>query len=436
VRRLRAGHPRRDRATIGAIAALAAVGVSGPLAHAGEDIRAVDASFVPQLESLGAAFRSDGVVVDPISYFASRGVNAVRLRVWNAPSSGFCDVDDTLAMARRIHSAGMKLIVDFHYSDSWADPGQQTKPAAWASLSFPQLTLAVQSFTRNTVAALVAQGTPPDIVQIGNEITAGMLWNEGRVSAWNDGNWTSLATLLNAGAGGARLGAGTHSVRIMLHIDRGGDNATTRQFFDRAMSFGVSFDMIGLSYYPWWHGSFTSFEANIADTAARYSKPVFVAETAYPWTLAWADNQQNFVGLPAQLLPGFPATPAGQAAFLNAVHGVMRSTSGGVGWCYWAPEYGAFPGLPSPWENLAMFDFLGEALSSWSAFANPCPADLNGDWLVDDADFVEFARAYEILLCSESAMPVGCPSDLNRDAVVDDADFVLFARAYDALTCP
>jgi arabinogalactan endo-1,4-beta-galactosidase len=436
VRRLRAGHPRRDRATIGAIAALAASGFSGPLAHAGEDIRAVDASFVPQLESLGAAFRSGGVVVDPISFLATRGVNAVRLRVWNTPSAGFCDVGDTLAMAQRVHSAGMRLIVDFHYSDSWADPGQQTKPAAWASLSFPQLTLAVQSFTRNTVAALVAQGTPPDIVQIGNEITAGMLWNEGRVSAWNDANWTNLATLFNAGAGGARLGAGAHPVRIMLHIDRGGDNATTRQFFDRAVVFGVSFDMIGLSYYPWWHGSFASFEANIADTAARYAKPVFVAETAYPWTLAWADNQQNFVGLSSQLLPGHPATPSGQAGFLEAVDGVMRATPDGAGWCYWAPEYGAFPGLPSPWENLAMFDFAGEALASWAAFRNRCPADLSEDALVDDADFVIFAGAYNALLCAEPGMPPNCPADFNRDGFVDDNDFVVFADAYEALLCP
>ncbi|MBY0112999.1 MAG: arabinogalactan endo-1,4-beta-galactosidase [Phycisphaerales bacterium] len=319
---------------------------------------------MPQIEAVGGVFRSGGIAVDPIAFFASQGVNTVRLRVWNAPPAGFCDADDTLAMARRVHAAGMKLIVDFHYSDSWADPGQQTKPAAWANLSFPQLTIAVQSFTRSTVAALVAQGTPPDIVQIGNEITAGMLWNEGRVSAWNNGNWPNLETLLNAGAGGARLGAGVHPVRIMLHIDRGGDNPTTRQFFDRAVAFGVSFDMIGLSYYPWWHGSFASFEANIAVTAARYAKPVFVAETAYPWTLAWADNQQNFVGLPSQLLPGYPATPSGQAGFLEAIGGVMRSTPGGAGWCYWAPEYGAFPGLPSPWENLAMFDFLGAALSS------------------------------------------------------------------------
>lgn len=364
MRRLRFEHPRRDRATIRAIAAFAVAGISCSLAPAAAEIRAVDASFVPQIEAVGGVFRSGGIAVDPIAFFASQGVNTVRLRVWNAPPAGFCDADDTLAMARRVHAAGMKLIVDFHYSDSWADPGQQTKPAAWANLSFPQLTIAVQSFTRSTVAALVAQGTPPDIVQIGNEITAGMLWNEGRVSAWNNGNWPNLETLLNAGAGGARLGAGVHPVRIMLHIDRGGDNPTTRQFFDRAVAFGVSFDMIGLSYYPWWHGSFASFEANIAVTAARYAKPVFVAETAYPWTLAWADNQQNFVGLPSQLLPGYPATPSGQAGFLEAIGGVMRSTPGGAGWCYWAPEYGAFPGLPSPWENLAMFDFLGAALSS------------------------------------------------------------------------
>ncbi|MBS0187998.1 MAG: glycosyl hydrolase 53 family protein [Planctomycetes bacterium] len=403
---------------------------------ADEPIRAVDCSFIPQIESLGGTFFVNGAPVDPIPFFAATGVNAVRLRVWHSPADGFCGTARTLAFAQRVRTAGLKLIIDFHYSDSWADPGQQTKPAAWASLTFPQLTLAVQSYSQSLVQALVVQGTPPDIVQIGNEITSGMLWNEGRISYWGDPNWQNLATLLRAGVNGVR--AACPSARIMLHIDRGGDNAGTRAFFDRAVQYNVPFDIVGLSYYPWWHGPLEALAANLTDTAARYGKPVLIAETAYPWTLGWSDAQPNFVWQNSQLLSSFPADPSGQRAFLHSLFEIQRHLpeGRGAGVCYWAPEFSAFPGLQSPWENLALFDFSGERLPAWEAFLPFCSGDLTRDRLVDDADFAVFAAAYNTLDCADPAMPDFCPADLNLDDFVDDVDFVIFATSYDRLLCP
>lgn len=401
-------------------------------------IRAVDASFIPEIESLGGVFKDGGIPTDPIEIIRSKGVNMVRLRIWNNPAAGFCNLDHTLLMARRIHDAGLKILLDFHYSDTWADPGQQNKPAAWAALSFNDLQVAVRNYSTEVIAALAAQGTLPAIVQIGNEITSGMLWNDGKVSYWGDPNWANLAQLLKAGIDGVKQVPGADNIQIMLHVDRGGDNAGSREFFDRALQYNIDYDMIGLSYYPWWHGSLEAMTANINDLASRYSKPVLIAETAYPWTLGFNDSQNNFVWNTGQLLPWYPATVNGQKQFLNAVFSAVRNVPNekGAGVCYWAPEYAAFPGLPSPWENLALFDFQAESLDSWSAFASCCPCDLNNDLSVDDSDFVIFANAYNLLLCEDGSMATGCPADFNSDTLVDDADFVVFAVAYNALLCP
>ncbi|MBS0191028.1 MAG: glycosyl hydrolase 53 family protein [Phycisphaerales bacterium] len=421
---------------VGSISYLALLALCASAARADEPLRAVDCSFIPQIESLGGTLFSGGTPVDPLAFFASNGVNAVRLRVWHSPADGFCGTARTLALAQRAHAAGLKLVLDIHYSDSWADPGQQNKPAAWASLSFSQLAYAVQSYSQSLVQSLVLQGTPPDIVQIGNEITGGMLWNDGKVSFWGDPNWQNLATLLKAGITGVHAACPT--ARIMLHIDRGGDNPGTRAFFDRAVQYGVPFDVIGLSYYPWWHGSLDALTANLQDVAARYAKPIFIAETAYPWTLGWSDSQPNFVWQNSQLLPSFAASPQGQAGFVSRLFRIQRGLpeNRGMGVCYWAPEFAAFSGLPSPWENLALFDFDHRSLPAWEMFRAYCPGDLNGDRAVDDADFVSFARDYDILDCADPSMPLDCPADFNLDGVVDDSDFAIFAQAYDDLLCP
>jgi arabinogalactan endo-1,4-beta-galactosidase len=367
------------------VAIAADSGVAGPPKHAdmaipvrvrGADIgtslvsepaplpyRGVDASFVPQLEWAGVAFRDEaGVVRDPIALFAARGINLLRLRVWHTPLGGWCGTPATLAMARRARDNGLAVMLCIHYSDSWADPGQQTTPAAWQGQSPAALVQSVESYTRSLVAALDAQGTPPAMVQIGNETTDGMLWPTGRIST---SGFDAFAALFSAGARGA-VSAVPASRRplIVCHIDRGGDNAASRWFFDQMRSRGVEYDVIGLSYYPWWHGTLSALSQNVRDLAARYGKPVMLVETAYPFTLGWNDSTWNFVGLPSQLIPGLDASPTGQSLFANAVGGVMRGIPAGrgLGVCWWGPDYVANPAFGSPWENLAGFDFGNRAL--------------------------------------------------------------------------
>jgi arabinogalactan endo-1,4-beta-galactosidase len=331
-------------------------------------------------------------------------------------------------MAQRVKALGTGLLLDLHYSDTWADPGQQAKPAAWASLSFDELTMAVQDYTRDVITSLKNQGTLPDIVQIGNEITQGFLWDDGRVGGGFEGNWPRFAALLNAATAGVGdgLDAG-QSVRIMLHIDRGGDNAACRWFFDNVVSHGVDFDIIGLSFYPWWHGTLDALERNLDDLAPRYGKELLVVETAYPWTLGWLDDTPNLVGLPSQLHAGFPASVGGQRRFLchltNIVHHVPQEK--GVGLVYWAPDWISAPGSGSAWENLALFDFAGHRLDSMSAFGKRFSG-------FDLRRFADFQRCFR-----GPGSPPADPECLGFDFDCDDdVDVEDFAGIAGGLTDP
>ena len=181
-------------------------------------------------------------------------------------AKGYCDLPHTLAMARRVKAAGMRLLLDFHYSDTWADPGHQFKPAAWADLHGDALNKAVGDDTRDVIAALKEQGTLPEMVQIGNEISNGMLWPDGQM--WKTGDWDTFCGLLKAGIAGAK--EVDPSAKIMLHLAWGGQNAESRSFLDQAGTRRLEFDIIGQSYYPQWHGTLDDLKANLTDLAGRY----------------------------------------------------------------------------------------------------------------------------------------------------------------------
>jgi len=336
-------------------------------------IRGVDLSMLQQIEANNGIYRENGIEKDALQIFKDHNINFVRLRLWHTPSSAYNNLEKTILMASRIKSFGFKFLLDFHYSDTWADPAHQTKPTAWQSLSFQELKDSIYQYSYDVVNALKNQNTLPEMIQIGNEITCGILWNDGRVcDQFNTPQqWTQLAELINEGIRGINesLESGD-TIKIMIHIDRGGDNNGSRWFFDHLLSENVNFDIIGLSYYPWWQGSLTDLEFNINDLAQRYNKEIVIAETAYPWTLDWYDNVQNIVGEPGQLLPGYPATVGGQADFLSDLINIVQNIPGnkGAGLFYWAPEWISTPSLGSPWENVTLFDFSGELLSSISVF--------------------------------------------------------------------
>jgi beta-galactosidase len=238
-----------------------------------------DISFLPQLESRGMKFTDKGVEKDALSILKDHGFNYVRLRIFNdpgrdsgySPGKGFCDLEHTKAMAKRVKAAGMKLLLDLHYSDTWADPGKQFKPAAWRGQSFDELKKSLYDYTRQVIQALMDQGTEPDMVQVGNEINHGLVWPEGSIS-----HPDSLAQLLSAGIAGVK--SVDPSVVIMLHIALGGQNDESVFFVEQMLERGVHFDVIGLSYYPKWHGTTDDLRDNMNDLVRRYGKQVIVVE--------------------------------------------------------------------------------------------------------------------------------------------------------------
>ena len=245
-----------------------------------------DISFLPQIESgagrfsrAGGRFFEDGREVDAVELLNGHGFNYIRLRIFvnpeneagYSPEQGFCGLDHTLAMARRVKEAGMGLLLDFHYSDYWADPQQQNKPLAWADLDYETLKDSVRAYTSSVLRALESQGTLPDMVQIGNEINHGLLWPDGHI-----GHLDQLAGLLRAGVEGTE--AVDPDMPVMMHIALGGQNDESRFWLDNMIARDVKFDIIGISYYPRWHGTLEDLDGNLHDLVDRYNKPVNVVE--------------------------------------------------------------------------------------------------------------------------------------------------------------
>lgn len=341
-------------------------------------IKGADISFVDEIESEGGAFYDDGKKRDVLDILKDSGVNAARLRIWNNPTFDYCNPKKTIKMAKRIKEKGMHFLLDFHYSDYWADPGKQYMPKAWQGLSFEQLVEQVEAFTASMMQELEAAGALPDMVQVGNEITNGMMWDEGRVDGEfnTEKQWEKLGELIVAGSRGVRsISKSGQQIPVMIHIDRGGDNEGSRYFYDRLAALGIDYDIIGLSYYSWWHGTLEAFTHNIHDLAHRYHKPIIIVEVAHPWTMTPPEghsliyNQEEWVDL------GFPATVEGQKKWLQElIQRIKEVPHGrGLGLYYWEPCW--IPSKPTwsvghenNWSNLTLFDFDGHKLDSLNAF--------------------------------------------------------------------
>ena len=338
-----------------------------------------DLSLLQYIQDHGVEYKDAGRIQDPLLLFKNYGVNFVRLRLFVEPDGRNGQVNTlpyTLRLARRVRDAGIRLLLDLHYSDGWADPAQQTTPAAWRSLSHADLTERVFTYTREVLSAFRREGCLPDMVQVGNEITNGMLWPDAGpfsdTASWTDAaapcpapdaGWDALADLLRAGirAVGAEDPAG--AVEVMLHIDKGGSRLVSQWFFDNLLRHGVTFDVIGLSFYPFWHGTLADLADNLAFLAQTYKKDIVVVETGY-----------DACGAGPSPLP-FPLTPFGQRDFLQALIRTVAAApdSRGRGVFYWAPEWIAGSDWDGPvwsgaWENRALFDRAGNALPALRAF--------------------------------------------------------------------
>lgn len=345
---------------------------------AGPRVRGADLSFTLQLEKAGARWRAHRHTAPVEQIFRRAGANWVRLRVWVDPPAGYSTLESAIVLARRAKRVGLKVLLDLHYSDFWADPAHQSTPAAWQGQTLAQLARTVHRYTRHVLEAMSRAGAHADMVQIGNEITSGMLWPLGKLYDGSaDQNWPGFTTLLGAGIAGARAArVRGPRPRVMVHIDRGGDNGGSRYFFDHVFAAGLHLDVIGQSYYPFWHGSLHDLQNNLIDLATRYGKDLVVVETAYPWTLENGDDLENILNALDELPDAtvWPPTPEGQLAYFIALRGVFSHVPNGhgLGFMAWEPEWipgvGWTPGEGNPNDNLTLFDFQGRALPALDAF--------------------------------------------------------------------
>jgi len=333
-----------------------------------------DISSLKKSEDFGGVYAyADGTQADALKILKDHGMNYARIRVWLNSPDGYHRKTQLLEMAKRLKLHEIKLLVDFHYSDSWADPGKQPKPVAWEGLDFNELKKALYNHTLDVCNRLKEQGSPADMVQIGNEITNGMVWPDGK----NDENFDNLAALLKEGYRAVK--DCSPECLVMLHLDNGGNNVMYRNWFDNVIKRNVPFDLIGVSYYPYWHGRLDDLRANLNDIAARYDKDILVVETAYPFTAEDNDNFANVIQ--DQVYPGYPFTPEGQKYMLAAIMDIVRAVPNnhGLGIMWWDATWTAVTGngwdpadptSGNGWENQALFDFENRALPAMSLLAS------------------------------------------------------------------
>lgn len=320
-------------------------------------IRAADLSLLPLIESEGTTYKHNGIVEDPILTLKNAGCNTIRIRLWHTPANSQSSLAEVKAFSQKIKAAGLKVWLTVHYSDTWADPGNQTKPAAWQNMNFATLKSAVTNYT-----TLVISEINPDIFQIGNETNDGMLWPEGRLSQ-NEAQYLELVS-----AASNTIRTTSPKTKIMLHF---AGISSSDWFFNKVAN--IDYDYIGLSYYPVYHGAnLTSLQDKLNSLGQSYNKKVLIAETAYPFTMNYNDQTNNIVGLPTQILSEFEATANGQKKFLLALKNTVKESKDGIGFCYWGAEWIAFRGTTStngsPWENQALWDFNNNSLPVMDTF--------------------------------------------------------------------
>jgi arabinogalactan endo-1,4-beta-galactosidase len=341
-----------------------------------------DISTLSDVDQRGGVYMDGDHPGDALAIFMKHGWNCFRLRIWVNPRNDVNGLAYTVKLAQRIKKDGGTFMLDFHYSDWWADPQKQNKPAAWTNLDFDALVDQTQTYTSNVIKTLKDAGATPDFVQVGNEITGGMLWPDGQVKVplskvkvfsgdvkvmappepYDDAKqWGHLIRLIRAGVSGVRSATTPDDhVRIIIHIDCGGDWAVTKWYFDHLTAAGIDYDVVGQSYYPNWHGTMANVRDNLRHTIKRYHKDVMIVETAYPArdvhpSPAAAKNMT------------WPMTPAGQKEFLaDLIQTVKAAPDGrGIGVMYWHPEATFIPGATGRWarpDPNSLFDAHGYPL--------------------------------------------------------------------------
>ena len=354
-------------------------------------VKGMDLSTLLELERCGARYYDKGQERDILSIMKDYDVDTIRLRLWNDPKSesgewygaGNNDLSETIAIGKKVTEAGFGVLLNFHYSDFWADPGKQIKPKAWKDFGMEELEKAVYDFTKESLEKILDEGVNVTMIQVGNELSNGLLWPEGRVP-----NYDNIYRLVSAGLKACR--EIDSKIPLMIHLDNGGNNALYREWFDNFTQRGGDFDYIGLSYYPFWHGSLDMLEYNMNDIAERYGKDLIVAEVSMGFTM---ESYQQYEKLSDEERKGYatkpslvekidyPMTIQGQKDFTEDFLNRVGKVTGnhGKGFFWWEPAWIPVPGSgwatpaslkymndPGPcgneWANQALFDYDGNSL--------------------------------------------------------------------------
>ena len=358
-------------------------------------VKGMDLSTLLELERCGAKYYDNGEERDLLAIMKSYDVDTIRIRLWNDPWSetgesygaGENDLKTSLEIAKRVTAAGFGVLLNFHYSDFWADPGKQIKPKAWADYGVKELEQAVYDYTLESMRTFLDAGVNITMVQVGNELSNGLLWPEGKVP-----NYDNIATFVNAGIRAVRKADA--AIPVVIHLDNGGNNALYREWFDNFTKRGEDFEIIGLSYYPFWHGSLQMLNDNMNDIAERYGKDLVIAEVSMGYTM---EDYKNYEKLSDEERKGYATRPAlvekieypmtkqGQYDFMEDFLNRISHIKGGKGkgFFYWEPAWIPVPGSgwatpaslkymndPGPcgneWANQALFDYDGNALPTLS----------------------------------------------------------------------
>ncbi len=325
-----------------------------------------DISVLKKVEDYGGTYTWRGEEREALEIFTENGYNYARLRLFHTPNmrGPVCNsLEYTIELSKQVKAAGMKLMLNFHYSDTWADPQKQFKPKAWEGLPFNILTDSVYQYSFDVIKAMGAAGVLPDIVQVGNEITPGMIWPDGLIHKEDGEDWESFTTLLKAGIKGVREAYGENEVPVMIHIDKGGDLDATAYFFHKIEGYGVEYEQIGLSYYPWWHGTFDELEKNLEWLSKNKEQDIVLVETAY-----YANGYYPEPGGWIVDVQPFPPTEQGQYDFLVKMHEIARKYPKVKGLFYWEPEGILAEGSELYYLGRSLFDKEGNALKGIEAF--------------------------------------------------------------------
>ena len=369
-------------------------------------IKGMDLSTLLEMERCGAKYYDKGEEMDILDIMKRYDVDTIRLRIWNDPKSetgepygaGNNDLDETIAIAKRVTEAGFGVLMNFHYSDFWADPGKQIKPKAWTNYGVEELEKAVYDFTKESLEKILSEGINVTMIQVGNELSNGLLWPEGQL--WSPegviDHYANVAKFVSAGIRACREVKA--DIPIMIHLDNGGNNELYRRWFDNYTQRGEDFDYIGLSYYPFWHGSLQQLDDNMNDIAVRYGKELIIAEVSMGHTMEdykhyekLSDEERKGYATRPELVAKieYPMTIQGQydftEDFLNRVSNVADNK--GVGFFWWEPAWIPVPGsgwatpaslkymkdkgpCGNEWANQALFDYDGNALPTLELIKN------------------------------------------------------------------